>query len=315
VPAGREVAGCGSGDELATLVAPPELCGAALGTGVDVLELDHAQLERVEVALAARAVGSGALLVGLEIVGRGAVAALAADVVPYLAALFAADHAAVAVHAQLTALRHLAGGEPVSPSYLEVLCAAVMEGAGSPRSSGSTVATCAAAGAASSRRVIAPMLSAAASSSSPLPMLTRSPLTCATICCAAGTAAAAAALLGQEVVANLALRPGDELDGIIRKAMARDPDDRQQGIVELRQELVAFMRGGSLPRRELDAGHEIVREGDVGEHAYIIVSGACEVTKTIEGKRQRLRTIGPGECFGETAIMTSEPRTASVVIC
>ena len=104
-----------------------------------------------------------------------------------------------------------------------------------------------------------------------------------------------------------------ELDEIVMKAMARRPELRHQSIVELRQDLVAFMRGGSLPRVVFSEGSEIVREGEPGEHAFIIVSGGCEVFKTVGGERRSLRRIGPGECFGETAIVTAAPRTASVV--
>ncbi len=104
-----------------------------------------------------------------------------------------------------------------------------------------------------------------------------------------------------------------ELVRILEKAMARKPEDRQQTVVELRQDIVGFMRGGSLPLETFEAGHLLMREGDPGEHAYIIASGSCEVFKEIDGEKVSLRTIGPGECFGETAIMTSEPRTASVV--
>ena len=35
--------------------------------------------------------------------------------------------------------------------------------------------------------------------------------------------------------------------------------------------------------------------------------------KTIDGERQPLRTIGPGDVFGETAILAASKRTASVV--
>jgi serine/threonine-protein kinase len=104
-----------------------------------------------------------------------------------------------------------------------------------------------------------------------------------------------------------------ELDRVVTRALSPQPEARQRSAVELKQDLVTFMRGGSLPRVRFDGGHEIIREGDVGEHAYIIVSGSCEVSKTIDGRRVPIRTIGVGESFGETAIMTAAPRTASVV--
>lgn len=108
--------------------------------------------------------------------------------------------------------------------------------------------------------------------------------------------------------------PPAGLERIIDRALAADPEARHQSVLELRQDLVAFMRGGSLPRVRFAAGEAIIRQGDPGSEAYIIVEGRCEVFRqTSAGQREALRTIGPGECFGETAIMASAPRTASVV--
>ena len=104
-----------------------------------------------------------------------------------------------------------------------------------------------------------------------------------------------------------------ELVRIVARAMAPLPADRYQSLAELKQDLVTFLRGGSLPQVRFEPGHYIIREGDVGEAAYIIVAGRCEVSKTVDGKRVPIRTIGPGESFGEMAIIASAPRTASVV--
>ncbi len=107
--------------------------------------------------------------------------------------------------------------------------------------------------------------------------------------------------------------PPRGLDRVIRRALAPSLEARYQTIVELRQDLVSFMRGGSLPQVRFAKGDLIMREGDPADHAYIIVDGHCEVFKTnAAGESLPLRTIGPGDCFGETAIMTAAPRTASV---
>jgi serine/threonine-protein kinase len=104
-----------------------------------------------------------------------------------------------------------------------------------------------------------------------------------------------------------------ELDRIIRRALSPSLEGRYQGIIELRHDLLTFMRGGSLPQVHFAKGDLIIQEGNVGDHAYIIVMGRCEVFKTTaEGERTPIRTIGRGDCFGETAIMTAAPRTASV---
>jgi MFS family permease len=52
----------------------------------------------------------------------------------------------------------------------------------------------------------------------------------------------------------------------------------------------------------------IVREGEAGDHFYIVDSGELEVT--IEAKP--VRRLGPGEHFGEIALLRDMPRTATV---
>ena len=56
----------------------------------------------------------------------------------------------------------------------------------------------------------------------------------------------------------------------------------------------------------------VVTEGEPGDTAYIIVAGRCEVFREVDGRRVSLRELGPGEVFGETAVFTAKPRTASV---
>lgn len=105
-----------------------------------------------------------------------------------------------------------------------------------------------------------------------------------------------------------------ELERIVMKALATDPDCRYPSIGAFRDALVAFTRGeNGFPQVSFDAGATIISEGDEGVAAYIIVSGRCEVFHTVDGKPRTLRHMGPGEVFGEAAILSPGPRTASVV--
>jgi MFS family permease len=63
-----------------------------------------------------------------------------------------------------------------------------------------------------------------------------------------------------------------------------------------------------LARVEAPAGEVIIREGDVGERFYVIEDGRVGVT--IEG--QPVAERGPGDGFGEIALLRSVPRTATV---
>ncbi|MGA2619976.1 MAG: ATP-binding cassette domain-containing protein [Thermoguttaceae bacterium] len=63
------------------------------------------------------------------------------------------------------------------------------------------------------------------------------------------------------------------------------------------------------------AGTAIVAQGDVGDKFYLIRRGSVEVRRTEkEGAESRLlTTLGEGQFFGETALITGETRNATVV--
>jgi serine/threonine-protein kinase len=96
---------------------------------------------------------------------------------------------------------------------------------------------------------------------------------------------------------------------IIERAMARDPRDRQASVAQVKDELLRIIRGGDLFEiEEFAAGHVIIREGEPGDVAYIIERGRCAVSMNGE----RIREMGPGEAFGEMAVLSPGPRTATV---
>ena len=57
------------------------------------------------------------------------------------------------------------------------------------------------------------------------------------------------------------------------------------------------------------AGTTLVKEGDFGHGAFAITGGSAEVVH--EG--EVLRTLGPGDMFGEIAVLSGGRRTATVV--
>ncbi len=66
--------------------------------------------------------------------------------------------------------------------------------------------------------------------------------------------------------------------------------------------------------RSFELDEVIMREGDPGTSMFLIVDGAVEVqTRDTAGRPLVLAQLGPGEFFGEVAMLTGRPRTASVV--
>jgi CRP/FNR family transcriptional regulator, cyclic AMP receptor protein len=65
---------------------------------------------------------------------------------------------------------------------------------------------------------------------------------------------------------------------------------------------------GLLRARTFPAGNEVVTEGQGGAGFFVIESGTAQVT--VEGKH--VRTLGPGDHFGEIALLTDSVRTATI---
>jgi CRP-like cAMP-binding protein len=59
-----------------------------------------------------------------------------------------------------------------------------------------------------------------------------------------------------------------------------------------------------------DAGSIIFRQGDTGDNLYLVESGNLEVFQEEHGKK--LAELGPGDSFGEMALISREPRNATV---
>lgn len=100
---------------------------------------------------------------------------------------------------------------------------------------------------------------------------------------------------------------------IAMKALSARPQDRYQSVLDLQRDVVGFQRGEERsPRRTYAAGEVVIREGELGNEAFVIVSGRCRVTAASHGKSVVLRELGPGDVFGETAVFSDEHRTATV---
>jgi CRP-like cAMP-binding protein len=92
---------------------------------------------------------------------------------------------------------------------------------------------------------------------------------------------------------------------------------RKDGKVELLRSVPLFAACSKKELRELASiadeidvreGKTLMREGSIGHEFFILVEGSVRVTQ----EDQKLADLGPGSWFGEIALLTQEPRSATV---
>ncbi|TGM43976.1 phospholipase [Leptospira biflexa] len=57
----------------------------------------------------------------------------------------------------------------------------------------------------------------------------------------------------------------------------------------------------------------VIKQGEHGDALYLVATGSFSVYVTTDGKKEKVGEIKPGSCFGEGALVTDEPRNATVV--
>jgi len=67
-----------------------------------------------------------------------------------------------------------------------------------------------------------------------------------------------------------------------------------------------------IEHRRFDADQRIVSEGEPGESMFVIAEGTVRVTIRQEDGELELAKLGPGDFFGEVALITKGERTASI---
>jgi eukaryotic-like serine/threonine-protein kinase len=103
------------------------------------------------------------------------------------------------------------------------------------------------------------------------------------------------------------------LCSIVMRALAPERGDRHPSVEALRADVDGFLRsGGWFAAQRFAQGALLLREGDVGDRAYIVTEGTCEVFRVVGNRTETLRVIGPGGVVGEIGLFTGSTRVANV---
>ena len=77
---------------------------------------------------------------------------------------------------------------------------------------------------------------------------------------------------------------------------------------ETKENLARGFRKISIPRNKI-----VIRQGEPGDSLYLVAKGSFSVLVTEDGEQKKVGEVKRGSCFGEGALITSEPRNATVV--
>ncbi len=70
----------------------------------------------------------------------------------------------------------------------------------------------------------------------------------------------------------------------------------------------------SLFKKEYAEGEALFEEGDIGRALFIVETGSIELVKRgADGRTQVLAKAGPGDFFGEMALIEELPRSAAAI--
>ncbi len=77
--------------------------------------------------------------------------------------------------------------------------------------------------------------------------------------------------------------------------------------------VIEFKRRHGVSRVHFAAGETIFRQGDPADYIYTIISGEVEVVREDHDQGETvLNRLGPGQYFGEMAVVNNTPRNATI---
>jgi CRP/FNR family cyclic AMP-dependent transcriptional regulator len=66
--------------------------------------------------------------------------------------------------------------------------------------------------------------------------------------------------------------------------------------------------------KEFKRGDSLFREGEPGREMYVLQAGRVAISKKVRDVEKVLAVLGPGEFFGEMAIISNKPRNATAIV-
>jgi formylglycine-generating enzyme required for sulfatase activity/CRP-like cAMP-binding protein len=97
----------------------------------------------------------------------------------------------------------------------------------------------------------------------------------------------------------------DWMDQLLQsKVFQQIPPSNIQGVIMRMEEV------------EVKRGQKVIEQGGDGDYFFLIHQGRCTVSRKEEGKRKatELAKLGPGDSFGEEALLSDSPRNSSVTM-
>jgi CRP/FNR family cyclic AMP-dependent transcriptional regulator len=85
---------------------------------------------------------------------------------------------------------------------------------------------------------------------------------------------------------------------------------RQESHTFMSAEDALFQRFG----KDIPKGTFLFHEGEPGKEMYVIQAGKIAISKKVRDVEKVLAVLGPGEFFGEMAIISNKPRNASAFV-
>lgn len=89
------------------------------------------------------------------------------------------------------------------------------------------------------------------------------------------------------------------------------PRPRLKPLESLNEEILALLRR-NMTEQPFVPDELLMKQGDPGTSLMVVAAGEAEVSIEKDGTRRLLKRVGPGEILGEMALLTKEPRMATV---